>query len=303
MSLCSANSDSEIETTTSAKSRSTRMTTVERDAMIDWLDMEREGQKESQGMKNWRSIWGGAAKGRGMQGDVDEVHAAGGYAKLAAYVNSKCQIKSDKSRAWTSEIAKKRWAWVKKQYKAATRIVKPINTTFENEEEFEAELAKHAQDQEKVCPCFKKLDAMLHAHPAIQPHGTVDSLTLNSKGDNGEDNDGSEADMLSSSNTLGVVRKRKDGEDGNSTTTKKKMQQKEPFSLRKPEAESTRRLNIHEMFMKTQEKQADVDRQKLLVQAVSELAKAGVSADAMAPYLSLMGLKTPKPASNGSDEP
>ena len=140
---------------------------------------------------------------------------------------------------------------------------------------------------------------MLHAHPAIQPQGVADSLTLN----NGEDNDGSEADMLSSSNTLGVVRKRKDGEDGNSTTTKKKMQQKEPFSLRKPEAESTRRLNIHEMFMKTQEKQADVDRQKLLVQAVSELAKAGVSADAMAPYLSLMGLKTPKPASNGSDEP
>ena len=82
--------------TIKVRQQQTRMSPLEREIMIEWLGMEREGQKEGQSMKNWRSIWGGAAKGRNMQGEVDEVHSSSGYSKLAAYVNTKCQIKTDK---------------------------------------------------------------------------------------------------------------------------------------------------------------------------------------------------------------
>ena len=49
----------------------------EREAMIEGLGLDREGQKDGQPMQNWRSIYGGAAKGRNMNEDAGEVHASG----------------------------------------------------------------------------------------------------------------------------------------------------------------------------------------------------------------------------------
>ena len=136
-------SDSDFETDKTPKkssgkadSKHANMKPEERDAMVEWLGMDRDGQKDGQPMQNWRCVYSGAAKGRSMNDDADEVHAAGGYARLAAFVNSKCKIKSDKKRAWDAEIAEKRWTDLKKKYKQATRMQEPLNTTFDSDEAY-----------------------------------------------------------------------------------------------------------------------------------------------------------------------
>jgi hypothetical protein len=303
MSSSSSSSESEFESpkekAVAGKGRQlSRMTPAERSAMIEWLDMDREGQKQGQEMKNWRILWGGAAKGRSMQGEVDEVHASGGYAKLANFVNTRCQIKTVKNRAWTSEVAEKRWAWLKKQYKKAARIPKPLNTLYDDDDSFAVAITKHEDAQEKACPDFKKLFAMLEGHPSVVPYNPRDSLmpqTPNSKSSGSYLGEGEAAPMLQRNDTLGVVRRKKGEEQGDSSTRKK---QKEEFVLRKPgnESASAKRLNIHEMFIKSQEIQVELDRQKieidkkkLMVQAVTDLAKAGIKPEDMSPYLAIMG--------------
>jgi hypothetical protein len=76
----------------------------------------------------------------------------------------------------------------------------------------------------------------------------------------------------------------------------RKKRKEEDFRLRKPhapEGSSKQRLNIHEMFIKSQEKQQEVDEKKLLVDAIGKLAKANIRPDDMHAYLALMGLKVP----------
>jgi hypothetical protein len=300
--------------TIKVRQQQTRMSPLEREIMIEWLGMEREGQKEGQSMKNWRSIWGGAAKGRNMQGEVDEVHSSSGYSKLAAYVNTKCQIKTDKARAWNAEIAEKRWAWMKKQYKKAAKMSKPLNTHYEDDESFEAAMQKHEAAQEKACPGFKSLYTLLEGHPAVEPYCPTDSMlprTPNSKSygsveDEDDDSQSAAPPMLRKEDTQGVIKKTKE-----TTTAAARKKQKTEFSLRKPgnESASTKRLNIQEMFIKSQETQLEVDRekikvdkQKLLVQAVTDLARAGIAPQDMDAYLVLMGLQPPKDPHRASDD-
>jgi hypothetical protein len=286
-------SDSDMQTKktptkTSAKSRRRNMTPMERETMIEWLGMEREGQKEGQSMKNWRCVSGGAAKGRFMGDDVDDVHNKGGFEKLALYVNTKCLIKSDKSRAWDAEVAEKRWLAVKKQYKKAVRIAEPLNTSYEDEEKFERAMEACRQDRERCCPNYLKIHAMLSDHPAFHPHMPMDSMAMNE--DNAECS-GDEPAMLQQRDTQGVKRKANVTENGN-----RKKRKEEDFRLRKPHApggSSKQRLNIHEMFIKSQEKQQEVDEKKLLVDAIGKLAKANIRPDDMHAYLALMGLKVP----------
>ena len=46
----------------SSKRGHSNITPAMRDAMLEWLAMDRDGQKDGQPMQNWRSIYGGAAK-------------------------------------------------------------------------------------------------------------------------------------------------------------------------------------------------------------------------------------------------
>ena len=150
------------------------MKPVERDAMIEWLGMDRDGQKDGQPMQNWCCIYGGAAKGRSMNEDAGEVHASGGYKRLADYVNTKCSIKSDRLRAWNEEIAEKRFADLKKKYKMATSMEEPLNTNFDDEAAYDKAKEKFEEDREKVCRNYKKIHELLKEHPGIHPHEPTD---------------------------------------------------------------------------------------------------------------------------------
>jgi len=263
------------------------MTPAERDAMIEWLEMDREGQKDGQPMQNWRSICGGAAKGRSMGDDADEVHAKGGFMRLSAFVNVKCKIKTDKKRAWDEEIAEKRWTALKKAYKKASKIPTPLNTHFLNDEDFEEAKKKVAEEQEKCCYHFQRLHTIFKHHPGMHPHMPTDSMALEAEPDGGELD---EPLMRHKEDTMGIVRKRKDGGEAAVPMKKKKT---EEFHLRKPgvsESTGKKRMSIHEMFIECQMKQAVLDRQKLMVEAISKLAAANIPPTAMGEYLKLMGL-------------
>jgi hypothetical protein len=260
----------------------------EREAMIEWLGLDREGQKDGQPMQNWRSIYGGAAKGRNMNEDAGEVHASGGYSRLAAFVNSKCRIKSDPKRAWNEEIAEKRFADLKKKYKMATRLEEPLNTNFDDETAYEKAKEKFEEDREKVCRNYKKIHELLKEHPAIHPYQPTDSMNAN--GDSGE------PEMRGKEDTLGVKRTKKP-EQG-VRKEKKEKNKKAEFHLRKPDAPVStgkQRMNIHQMFIETQQKQVELDKQKLLVDAIGKLAASGIAPENMGPYLLMMGLGSPAP--------
>ena len=261
----------------------------ERDAMIEWLGMDREGQKDGQPMQNWRSIYGGAAKGRSMNEDAGEVHAAGGYARLAAFVNSKCKIKSDKRRAWDAEIAEKRWTDLKKKYKLASRMAEPLNTQYDTDEAYDSANAKFMEAREKCCRNYLQIHEMLKNHPGIHPYMPHDSMTQKPAAVAEDD---AEPAMRGKEDTMGV-NKRKHSEKG---AKKNKKEKKQEFYLRKPDAPvstAKARMNIHQMFLETQQQQVDLEKQKLLVAAIGQLAAAGIPSQNMAPYLQLMGLNPP----------
>lgn len=275
------------------------MSPAERNAMIEWLDMDREGQKEGQPMKNWRSIYGGAAKGRTMGAEADEVHSKGGYVRLAAYVNVQCKIKSDKKRAWDEDVAEKRWTALKKSYKKALRMQAPLNTNFETDDAFDEAKKKFQDEQDKCCLHFQKLHDMLKDHPGMHPHKPTDSMAAAAAPQESKE---SEPDMRGKEDTMGVVRKRKDGEE----KPPKQKKKAEEFHLRKPggaESASKKRMSIHEMFLESQMKQTALDTQKLMVDAVGKLAAANIPPAAMGEYLTLMGLgkSAHEPVAAGSD--
>ena len=253
--------------------------------MVEWLGMDREGQKDGQPMKNWRSIYGGAAKGRNMNEEAGEVHASGGYARLAAFVNSKCKIKSDKRRAWDAEIAEKRWTDLKKKYKIAARMQEPLNTAFDTDEAYGKAKEKFEEAREKCCRDYLTIHEMLKEHPGIHPYRPVDSMR-------GSDE---EPAMLGKDETMGL-KKRSKTEEGGPAAKKKKKEKKPEFHLRKPDAPVStgkQRMNIHQMFIETQQKQVDLDKQKILVDAIGKLAASGIEPQNMQPYLQLMGLAPP----------
>ena len=267
------------------KSKHANMSPAERDAMVEWLGLDREGQKEGQLMQNWRCIYGGAAKGRNMNEDAGEVHASGGYARLAAFVNSKCKIKSDKKRAWDAEIAEKRWTDLKKKYKIAARMQEPLNTDFDTDEAYGKAKEKFEEAREKVCRNYIKIQDLLKDHPGIHPHQPTDSMIA--------END--EPQMRGKDDTMGVKKRKKD-DKGDRKEKKSRKKKKEEFHLRKPDAPIStgkQRLNIHQMFIETQQKQVDLDKQKILVDAIGKLAASGIEPQNMQPYLQLMGLAPP----------
>lgn len=268
------------------------ITPAMRDAMLEWLDMDREGQKEGQRMKNWRSIYGGAAKGRNMNDDAEDVHSKGNFKRLADFVNVKCKIKSDKGKAWDEEVAEKRWQAMKKSYRKACRNTAPLNTSFATDQEFNIALAEFKEKQEKECPGFSKLHAMLYGHPATHPHEPHDSMVQSQDGEEAGDG-GGEALLLSRANTLGVKRAAK-------RHPKNQKKEKSEFHLRKPGTESatSKRISLHEMFIQSQNKQTEIERQKLLVDAIGKLAKAGIKPEDMPAYLALMQL--PQQPTNAS---
>jgi hypothetical protein len=297
-------SDLEVEkarggTAASGKRRThCNMTPIMRDAMLEWLDMDREGQKDGYPMKNWRSIYGGAAKGRNMNDSADDVHAKGGYQRLANFVNQKCKIKSDKSKAWDAELAEKRWHYMKKLYRKAIKTPVPLNTAFDSEETFQTALEDYRDKQEKVCPGFMKLYAMLYTHPSTQPHNPHDSMALDENAQD-ENNGEAEAPMLSRDNVMGAKRMR---DTGGKEPKKQKKEQKKEFHLRKPHTETatSKRMNLHHMFLESQKKQSKIEQQKLMVDAIGKLAKAGILPENMPAYLALMGLTSAVTASPAS---
>jgi hypothetical protein len=275
-----------------ADGKHANMKPEERDAMVEWLGMEREGQRDGQDMQNWRCVYGGAAKGRNMNEDADEVHAAGGYARLAAFVNSKCKIKSDKRRAWDAEIAEKRWTDLKKKYKIATRMPEPLNTQFETDEAYNVAKEKFEEAREKTCRDYLKIHEMLKDHPGIHPYMPTDSMQIQT-----QDEDKEEPAMRTKSDTMGLKRKQPEERGPAAAAAKKKKNEKKAeFHLRKPDApvsSGKQRMNIHQMFIETQQKQVDLDKQKLLVDAIGKLAASGIQPQSMQPYLEMMGLARP----------
>ena len=285
-------SDFELEkkrsATTQADGKHANMRPEERDAMVEWLATEREGQREGQPMQNWRCVYGGAAKGRTMNEDAGEVHAAGGYARLAAFVNNKCKIKSDKRRAWDAEVAEKRWTDLKKKYKIATRMPEPLNTQFETDEAYDKAKEKFEEAREKCCRDYLKIHEMLKDHPGIHPYMPTDSMQMQTQN---EDKD--EPAMRPKSDTMGLKRKQSEERGPASAAKKKKKEKKPEFHLRKPDApvsSGKQRMNLHQMFIETQQKQVDLDKQKLLVDAIGKLAASGIQPQSMQPYLQMMGL-------------
>ena len=269
-----------------ADSKHANMKPEERDAMVEWLGMDREGQKDGQPMKNWRCIYGGAAKGRNMNEEAGEVHASGGYARLAAFVNSKCKIKSDKRRAWDAVVAEKRWTDLKKKYKIATRMQEPLNTDFDTDEAYGKAKEKFEEAREKCCRDYLTIHEMLKGHPGIHPYQPTDSMR------SGADE---EPPMLAKDDTMGL-KKRSKPKEGGPAAKKKKKEKKPEFHLRKPDAPVStgkQRMNIHQMFIETQQKQVDLDKQKILVDAIGKLAASGIEPHNMQPYLQLMGLAPP----------
>ena len=270
----------------SSKRGHSNITPAMRDAMLEWLAMDRDGQKDGQSMQNWRSIYGGAAKGRSMNDDAEDVHAKGNYKRLADFVNTKCKIKSDKLKAWDEELAEKRWQAMKKSYRKACKNTAPINTAYATEDEFKTALAEYKEKQEKECPGFSKLHAMLAGHPATHPFEPHDSMAMpRDKQEDGRD----DAQMLPTSNTLGIKRRAK------GSVTKQKKEKKE-FHLRKPgtETATAKRMSLHQMFIESQNKQTAIEKQKLLVDAIGKLAQAGIKPADMPAYLTLMQL-SPSP--------
>lgn len=285
--------DSDFESDTEKKryGKHANMRPEERDAMVEWLGMEREGQKEGQPMLNWRCIYGGAAKGRNMNEDAGEVHASGGYARLASYVNSKCKIKSDKKRAWDAEIAEKRWTDLKKKYKIASRMPEPLNTNFDTDEAYDKAKQRFEEAREKCCRDYLKIHAMLKDHPGIHPHMPTDSMQMQTQNEDKE-----EPAMRPKTDTMGLKRKEREETGAAAAAAKKKKKAKPEFQLRKPEApvsSGKQRMNIHQMFIETQQKQVDLDKQKLLVDAIGKLAASGIQPQSMQPYLEMMGLAPP----------
>jgi hypothetical protein len=271
-----------------ADSKHANMRPEERDAMVEWLGMEREGQKDGQPMQNWRCVYGGAAKGRNMNDDAGEVHAAAGYARLAAFVNSKCKIKTDKRRAWDAEIAEKRWTDLKKKYRLATRMQEPLNTQFETDGAYHQAKQKFEEGREKCCRDYVKIHEMLKDHPGIHPYMPNDSMRMT-----GEVTEEEEPVMRGKGDSMGL-KKRSNTEEGGSAAKKKKKGKKPEFHLRKPEAlvsTGKQRMNIHQMFIETQQKQVDLAKQKLLVDAIGKLAAAAIQPESMVPYLQMMGLE------------
>ncbi len=139
--------------------------------MIDWLGLDRPGGGRD--MENWRWVYGGAAKGQNMNGDAGDVHASSGYAALAAYVNDKAMIKSDKVKAWTADTAEKRWTSMKTLYRKAVFLPVPI---ADNNEDFEDEMSQLHINRETICKDFARLFKLLNDHPATQPQHTMDSM-------------------------------------------------------------------------------------------------------------------------------
>jgi hypothetical protein len=139
--------------------------------MIDWLGMERPGGGRD--MENWRWVYGGAAKGQNMNGDASDVHASSGYLALAAYVNDKAQIKTDKVKAWTADTAEKRWTSMKTLYRKAVFLPVPI---AEHNEDFEDEMKQLAENRDTICKDFARLYKLLCDHPSTQPQHTIDSM-------------------------------------------------------------------------------------------------------------------------------
>jgi hypothetical protein len=274
-----------------ADSKHAYMKPEERDAMVEWLGMDREGQKDGQPMKNWRSIYGGAAKGRSMNEDADEVHAKGGYQRLAAHVNTKCKIKSDRKRAWDEEVAEKRWTALKKNYRKACRMQAPLNTNFETDEAFADATKQFESEREKCCLHFQKIHNMLKDHPGMHPHQPTDSMAQAQAGRDAGGGEHDEPEMRGKDDTMGITKKRK--EDGSAAAAPKKKKVKEEFHLRKPggaESATKKRMSIHEMFIESQMKQTELEKQKLMVEAVGKLAAANIAPANMGEYLKLMGL-------------
>ena len=268
------------------------MSPAERDAMIEWLGMDREGQKDGQPMKNWRSIYGGAAKGRSMGEDADEVHAKGGYLRLAAHVNTKCKIKTDKKRAWDEEVAEKRWTALKKNYRKACKMQAPLNTNFATDQAFGEATNQFESEREKCCLHFQKIHDMLKDHPGMHPYQPTDSMAPAQTGRNAGGGDGDEPEMRGKDDTMGIQKKRKE-DGGAAAPTKKKKKVKEEFHLRKPggaESATKKRMSIHEMFIESQMKQTELEKQKLMVEAIGKLAAAQIAPANMGEYLQLMGL-------------
>ncbi len=275
------------------------MTPMEREAMLEWCEQDRPGQTEGMPMQNWRSIYGGAQKGRNMNGDSDEVHAASGYLLLANFVNRKMGLKT-KANAWSAEIAEKRWTALKKQYRAACRIPEPHSTAFATDEELVAAKTEHSAMQEKTCPSFARIHAMLKEHPGCNPFNPQDSMIEHARNIEESDADIEEEEVLKPIDNH-LKRPRKDvdassvsgSKSSGSVKTKPIKSKEDEFKLRKPGNESAgrQRLNIHEMFLQTQMKQAEVEESKIMVSAVAELAKAGVKPADIPMYLEIMGLK------------
>jgi hypothetical protein len=228
-----------------------------------------------------------------MNDDAAEVHAAGGYARLATFVNGKCKIKIDRKRAWNEEIAEKRWTDLKKKYRLATRLQEPLNTQFDDEDAYNEAKQKFEEGREKCCRDFAKLHQMMKDHPGIHPYMPLDSMQTTPEATQGED-----PPMRGKGDTMGLKKRSRTEEGGPAAKNKKKgkKEKKPEFHLRKPEApvsSGKQRMNIHQMFIETQQKQVDLDKQKLLVDAIGKLAAAGMQPESMGPYLQMMGLAPP----------
>ena len=302
-----------------------RMTPAERTYMIDWLGLDRPGGGRD--MENWRWVYGGAAKGQNMNGDAADVHASSGYAALAAYVNDKAQIKTDKVKAWTAETADKRWTAMKALYRKAVFLPVPI---ADNNEDFEDEMKQLAENRETICKDFARLFKLLCDHPSTQPQHTMDSMRPTSAtavklgsdddddvdGDDGDndvsDGDGDEesgittvaADVTSKASdaSCGDKRSRKSDDAPKGNKEKEKEQKKtltkqqeaaskkSSFHLKKATSEpSSKRQDIQTLFLKSQEEVAKNAKAQMKTNAILELIKAGITDKAqIKSYMAIM---------------
>jgi hypothetical protein len=325
------------------QARMPRMTPAERDAMIEWLALDRPVTGSSLPMLNWRWIYGGAAKGQAMSGEASDVHATSGYTSLATYVNKKCQIKSDKSRTWTKDEAEKRWTYMKGQYRKAYFAAAPDPL---NNDQYEEEMIQHAERQESICGSFKQLHELMKDHPATNPMHVRDTMIMKTPEESEDDleiaptqpaacefgfdkhhefddeasaageqvtNDRESTKSVTSGPTAATKR-------GNRPISKQEAEKgkKKPFYLKKPATESShKKTDIQTLFLQSQselaavearklellqkgqedvtaakaaklKQNASIEEGKLRVNAIVELAKAGINIDDMDKYLQKM---------------
>ena len=272
-------------------------------------------------MENWRWIYGGAAKGQNMNGDASDVHASSGYLALAEFVNSKAKIKSGE-KAWTAEMAEKRWITMKTAYRKAIFLPVPI---AENNEDFEDEMKLLAGNREVICKDFNRLFLLLQDHPSTQPQHTMDSMSSKKKvaavsdddegdddtaadNDNDDDDDAAKsalsADVTASKSSKSSAGEKRSIEGDGKGSSKKEKKEKEKrlskqqdaaakkteFHLKKPTSDpSSKRADIQTLFIKSQEELAKNAKVQMKANAILELIKAGITdAATIKSYMGIM---------------